>query len=227
MACDEIAVAEVLGTAEVGAHVADLPLPARGPHGRRFGLLRLLAVERGVRGLLMIVAGIAAFQVADSRASLLDWIERLAVAARPLGEQLGVHLTDSWLFTEIEKYLGGSGDPLRLAGLGLLAYGVLEIIEGIGLWGGLRWAEYLAVIATSAFVPLEVYELVNRPTPLKGAALAMNVFVVIYLVWKGRLFGVRGGHEQFLAEVRDSTLLADVLRSMGRSPEELTSVRIV
>lgn len=227
VASDDVAVGEVVGTPALPVAVAELPLPARGAHGRRFGLLRLLAVERALRGLLMLIGGVAAFHVADERGSLLSWIERMAVAARPLGEELGVHLTDSWLFREIEKYLGGSGDPVRLVGLGLVLYGVLQIIEGIGLWGGWRWAEYLAVVATSAFIPLEIYELAHKPTPLKAAALVMNVFVVIYLVWKGRLFGVRGGHEQFLAEVRNSTLLADELRSLQRSPEELTSQRIV
>lgn len=224
---DDAAVAEVLGTADEGSAVSDLPLLVRGPHGRRFGLLRLLALERGARGLLMIVAGIAAFHVAEDRGSLLSWIERLAVAARPLGEQLGIHVTDSWLFQEIEKYLAGSGDPVRLAGVALIIYGVLQGIEGIGLWNGLRWAEYLAAVVTSAFIPLEIYELVDRPTLLKALALVVNVFVVIYLVYKGRLFGVRGGHAKYLAEVRDSTLLADVLRSLGRAPAELTSTQIV
>jgi hypothetical protein len=89
------------------------------------------------------------------------------------------------------------------------------------------WAEYLAAVATSAFIPLEIYELVEKPTPLKAAALVANIVIVIYLVYKGRLFGIRGGHEAFLAEVRDSTLPADLLRTLSRSPDELTNPRIV
>ena len=58
-------------------------------------------------------------------------------------------------------------------------------------------------------------------------ALVVNVIVVIYLVYKGRLFGVRGGHEQFLAELRDSTLPADMLRSLSRSTAELSGTRVV
>jgi len=38
---------------------------------------------------------------------------------------------------------------------------------------------------------------------------------------------VRGGHTAYLREVRDSTLPADLLRSIGRSPAELTSHRII
>jgi uncharacterized membrane protein (DUF2068 family) len=227
VSADDVAVAEIVGSAEAPADLSDLPLPARGPHGRRFGLLRLLAAERGIRGLLMIAGGLAALHVADQRGSILSYLERLAVAARPLGEQLGVHITDSWLMLEIEHYLGGSGDPVYLAGAFLIGYGALQVVEGVGLWGGWRWAEYLAAVATSAFIPLEVYELIHKPTPFKAAALALNLFVVVYLVHKGRLFGVRGGHEQFLAELRDSTLPADLLVELGRPAAELSSGRIV
>jgi uncharacterized membrane protein (DUF2068 family) len=224
---DGVLVSELLGTPESPVGLADLPLPARGAHGRRFGLLRLLAVERAVRGSLMLLGAILIFHVASQRGSILSEIERLLQAYRPLGQELGFQLTGSWVVTELEKYLGGNGNAFRLAGLGLLAYGIAQIIEAVGLWGGWRWAEYLATIATSLFIPLEVYELAHRPTALKATALAINVVVVIYLVYKGRLFGVRGGHGQFLAELRDSTLPADMLRSLSRSSTELTGTRVV
>ena len=80
---------------------------------------------------------------------------------------------------------------------------------------------------TSAFIPFEIYEIVLKPTPLKVVFLVLNVAIVIYLVYKGRLFGVRGGHTAYLHEVRDSTLPADLLRSLGRSPTELTGHRII
>jgi uncharacterized membrane protein (DUF2068 family) len=224
---DEMGVGEVIGSPAEPAAIADLPLPVRGGHGRRIGLLKLVAVERFAKGLALISGALVAYQVASNRGSILAYIERLLLAFRPLGQELGVHLTGSPLVTRVEGWLGGSGDPVRLAGLGLLAYGIVQIVEGIGLWGGWRWAEYLAAVATSAFIPLEIYELVEKPTPLKAAALVANVVIVIYLVYKGRLFGIRGGHEAFLTEVRDSTLPADLLRTLGRSPDELTNPRIV
>ena len=224
---DGVLVSELLGGPDSPVELAELPLPARGAHGRRFGLLRLLAVERALRGTLMLLGAIVIFQVAAQRGSILSEIQRLLLAYRPLGQELGVQLTGSWIVTEIEKYLGGNGNAFRLAGLGLLAYGIVQIVEGVGLWGGWRWAEYLATIATSLFIPLEIYELVHKPTALKAMALTVNVIVVIYLVYKGRLFGVRGGHEKFLAELRDSTLPADMLRSLSRSTSELTGTRVV
>jgi uncharacterized membrane protein (DUF2068 family) len=209
--------------AEVGA----LPLPVRGGHRRRFGLLKLVAVERLVKGVALVSTSLVAHHVAPDRGSTLAYVERLLLAFQPLGTELGVHLTGSPLAMRIEGWLSGTSDPVRLAGLGLLAYGIVQIVEGVGLCCGWRWAAYLATVATSAFIPFEVYEIVLNPTPLKVAFLFVNMLVVVYLVYKGRLFGVRGGHAAYLEEVRDSTLPADLLRSLGRSPTELTSHRII
>ena len=56
-----------------------------------------------------------------------------------------------------------------------------------------RWAEYLVLIATSAFLPVEIDELIRHPTPFKGLALAVNIVIVAYLVWRKRLFLERPG----------------------------------
>ena len=58
-----------------------------------------------------------------------------------------------------------------------------------GLWLMRRWGEYVAVVGTSVFIPLEVYELLHTVTWLKVGALLLNVFAVVYLVWSKRLFG--------------------------------------
>ncbi len=224
---DDVAVGRRVGAPDAPVAVADLPQPARGAHGRRFALLRLLAVERFVKGAAMVVAALAAYHVASTRVSLLAWVERVVVAAKPLGEELGVHLTTSAPVRWVEQTLGGDGGPLRLAGVFLVVYGTLQVIEGIGLWGGWRWAEYLAATATSLFIPFEVYEIVEKPSVLKVAGLLLNVVAVVYLVYKGRLFGVRGGHTAYVAELRDATEMADVLRRLGRSPTELTSAEVV
>ena len=221
------AVARVIGEPSARVELNELPQAVRGAHGRKFALLRLLAVERLLKGLSLITAAIVAYHVASRRASLLSWLEELLISAAPLGQQLGLHLTTAAPVRLIESTLGGDGEPLRLAGLLLLAYGALQLVEGIGLWGGWRWAEYLAAIATALFVPLEIYEIAEHPTVLKVAALVVNLLAVGYLVYKGRLFGTRGGYRAYLAEVRDHTEMADVLRALGRPTTELSSRTIV
>jgi len=75
----------------------------------------------------------------------------------------------------------------------LTGYAILEGTEAVGLWRGRRWAEYLTFVATALLLPLEIYEITRRPTVLKGVTLAINLAVVLYLVWAKRLFGLRGG----------------------------------
>jgi uncharacterized membrane protein (DUF2068 family) len=72
---------------------------------------------------------------------------------------------------------------VRIAALFALGYGVLELVEGTGLWLDQLWAEYLTVIATSLLIPLELYELVHRPSVLKVAGLVINLAIVGYLVY--------------------------------------------
>jgi uncharacterized membrane protein (DUF2068 family) len=68
-----------------------------------------------------------------------------------------------------------------LTGIAAVLYGLLEIVEGVGLWLDKLWAEYLTVTATSLLVPLELYELVRSPTVLKAAGITVNLLIVGYL----------------------------------------------
>ena len=70
---------------------------------------------------------------------------------------------------------------LRIAGLAALGYGTLELVEGVGLWLDQLWAEYLTVIATSLFIPFELYELAIRPSLWKAGGIFVNVLIVLYL----------------------------------------------
>jgi uncharacterized membrane protein (DUF2068 family) len=94
-----------------------------------------------------------------------------------------------------------------MVAIGVLAYGILQLVEGVGLWLMKRWGEYVAVVGTSLFVPIEVYELVHHATGLKVAALLVNLAAVGYLLWTKRLFGIRGGHAAFEAEGHSESLL--------------------
>ena len=69
----------------------------------------------------------------------------------------------------------------RLTLLAAIGYGTLELVEGVGLWLDQLWAEYLTVIATSLFIPFELYELVIRPSLGKAGGILINVLIVLYL----------------------------------------------
>lgn len=66
-------------------------------------------------------------------------------------------------------------------GAGAFAYAGIYLIEGLGLWFDRRWAEWLTVIGTLAFIPFEVIHLVHRPTLGITIILILNVAVAAYL----------------------------------------------
>src|SRR5207244_298163 len=80
--------------------------------------------------------------------------------------------------------------PREVGWLAVIAilYGVLELAEAAGLLLRRRWAEYLVVTATAVGIPLEVVELARHPTALKATLLLINLLIVVYLVWRKRLF---------------------------------------
>jgi uncharacterized membrane protein (DUF2068 family) len=94
---------------------------------------------------------------------------------------------------ELDRLFSLRSGTLREVGIALLAYGVLEGIEAVGLWLTKRWAEYLTFLATAILLPLEIYEIVHRRSALKIIGFLINLAIVIYLLLAKRLFGLRGG----------------------------------
>ena len=71
---------------------------------------------------------------------------------------------------------------LKELSIGTFIYAALRLVEGAGLILRKVWAEYLVVIATGIFIPLEIYELLRRFTPLRLGLLLANVAIVLYLL---------------------------------------------
>jgi hypothetical protein len=72
---------------------------------------------------------------------------------------------------------------------------------------GKRWGEYFAVAATSFGLPLEIYDLVEKVTPLRIGTLLVNIALVLYLLISKRLFGIRGGKKAHEAHLRGESLI--------------------
>jgi len=113
---------------------------------------------------------------------------------------------------ELEKALATKPSTLTLLLFLLIAYAVLELVEGLGLWLLKRWGEYFAVVATAIFLPLEVYDMTRGVTVTRLGAFVINVAAVVYLLVSKRLFGLRGGRKAYDDERRGEQLL-DVERA--------------
>jgi uncharacterized membrane protein (DUF2068 family) len=197
----------VLGPPNGSGPAEEAPVLLRGKALRSAFILRLLAIERFVRGALILLLGIAVLQFESSQVSVRDIFDRDLAAAKPLLDQLGWNASDSGLIHATESALNARSSTLTAVAAFLIGYGVLQLIEGVGLWLLKRWGEYFAVVATSLFLPLEVYELTEKVTVLRVGALLINVAAVIYLLLSKRLFGLRGGGQAYQAELNEESLL--------------------
>jgi uncharacterized membrane protein (DUF2068 family) len=147
------------------------------------GAIRLIIAERLIKGAVLLVGGIVLITV-GSNSELHQRVDDLQVQ---LALEPGRHLWHRLLAWVLDR-LGAHPNAI---GIAAVLYGLLEWVEGVGLILRRRWAEYLVVLATTAFLPLEVSEVLRRPTPLKAAVLLVNFAIVVYLVWRKRLFMTR------------------------------------
>jgi uncharacterized membrane protein (DUF2068 family) len=82
----------------------------------------------------------------------------------------------------IVRLLSLNDQTLREIAIATLCYAAIFAVEGVGLIRRRRWAEWLTVVVTTSFLPIEVLELVRRPGPGKVVAIAINAAIVACLV---------------------------------------------
>lgn len=191
------------------------PIVLRGKALREAFVLRILAVERWIRALFLALVTAAVFEFESTQTSLQDWFERELPRFKPLAEQFNYDLEKSPTIERLRDLLHSSHGTLHLVEAFLIGYTLLQLAEGIGLWSLKRWGEYVAAVGTSVFLPLEVYELTKEITWLKVGALLVNLGLVVYLVWRKRLFGARGGRAAFEAERHEDSLLEVEAAAVG------------
>jgi uncharacterized membrane protein (DUF2068 family) len=136
--------------------------------------LAIIAVFKLLKGFLLLAAAIGLLNSvhSDLAASVQHWITLLRMDP------------DSHYFHLLLVKVGAiSPEQIKAATIGSFFYSGLLLTEGVGLWFERRWAEYLTVIVTASFIPLELYELSKRISEVRVAVLAINVAILWYLIW--------------------------------------------
>jgi uncharacterized membrane protein (DUF2068 family) len=143
-------------------------------------LLRLIAVFKFLKAGLLIALGIGLFRLLHK--DIGDVLEHWSKAMRL---DPGSHFVN----LALEKAAHLRPEQVKNLGLGSFLYAGLFLVEGSGLWLRKRWGEWLTVIITSSLVPVEIYEIYRHSSWVKVAVLALNVAIVIYLIYHMRRQG--------------------------------------
>src|SRR5213593_1849207 len=127
-------------------------------------VLRLIAVERSLRGVLLLAAGTyLLFHLSTDFGRVAERIIR----------SIDIDPRQHFFHRFVTRLHRLRAHELRIAAVAAVGYGALELVEGVGLWLDQLWAEYLTVVATSLLLPLELYELVSKPSPLKAGGIVV------------------------------------------------------
>lgn len=178
-----------------------IELPLRGRPLRDKWVLRLIAIDRFVHVVVLAVLAAAIFFFVTHRSEVQhDFYRYLTDIQGAFGGP--TNNTHRGVLHEIDQAFSLSSSTLDEVGAVVVAYALLELSEGIGLWLRKRWAEYLTFVATIVLLPFEVYELSHSVSVVKVLALVINIAIAVYLIWAKRLFGVRGGGRAEAAALR-------------------------
>ena len=137
----------------------------------------LIAAFKLLKGLALLAVGIAVHLLANKNlvAEAQHWVDLFRVDPH-----------NRYLHLLLEKLTHVDARKLHALSLGTFVYSALFLTEGVGLFLRKRWAEFLTVISTAGLIPLELYELLHRPTPIRAILLLVNIAVVAYLIFEIR-----------------------------------------
>ena len=155
-----------------------------------FGMLRAIALYKLVKVIFFIATAYELVQLhhASTLAHVFKWIATL-----PSG------LEREYVQKAVVWFSGLSDARVETLRAASLLYAVLFSVEGVGLWMRRHWAEWLTVISTGSLIPLEFWELSQRPGLGKLSVTVVNVEIVAYLALRLRRERHEGAAERAAA----------------------------
>lgn len=149
----------------------------------RIGLLRLVALFKLFKALVLLASLTTLFNLVrqdDPAHTVISW-----------AMMFHVDRDNRYLIAGLVALLHLNSKQLALLTIGTVLYAALFLVEGVGLWFAKIWAEYLTIIATAGFIPVELYEVITGNSTPKMVTLMLNIAIVVFLVIQVRQRGRR------------------------------------
>src|SRR5271166_6224979 len=139
--------------------------------------LMLIAAFKIVKALLLLAVALGALRLMhrDLAVEIDHWVNLFRVDPH-----------NRYIHWVVEKLSHVDAKRLRQLSVGTFFYSLLFFTEGIGLLLRKRWAEYMTIVTTASFVPLEVYEIVKHADASRVLMLFVNIAILAYLVFELR-----------------------------------------
>jgi uncharacterized membrane protein (DUF2068 family) len=139
---------------------------------RRRVLRTLAAVEAG-KGLLVLLVGLG----------LLTFLYRDTLAeAEYIAQFFNLNASHHISKVFVDTLSRISDPQLLMLSFTAMAYFLIRTVEAAGLWVGRAWAEWLAIVSDSLFIPMEIIELTHGITLVRVLVFSVNIAIVGCLV---------------------------------------------
>ena len=136
--------------------------------------VRAIAFFEALKGTLVLVAGFGLLSLVHR--DLEDLAERLVRHS---------HLDPASHYPRVfvEAAAHTTDSRLRTLAAMAFAYSCVRFVEAYGLWKMRAWAEWFAIISGCIYLPVELYELIERATLIRAGVLVVNAAIVSYLLY--------------------------------------------
>ena len=82
----------------------------------------------------------------------------------------------------LTQVLSISTPKMQLAAIVTSIYALVNAIEAIGLWNQKAWATILVVGIVGITIPLEIFEIFHKASPIKAGIFGINLAMFVYLL---------------------------------------------
>lgn len=148
------------------------PATHKAPH--RWPMI-LIAISKILKATVLLALGFGVhyFLAPASHDKLVDYVN---------WARLDPH--NHYLYLAIEKLLAISPGKLQAFRIGFFIYSFLYYLEGVGILYDKHWAEWLVILTTAGFIPIEIYEMFHHFTFGKLAVFVVNLVIMAYLCFR-------------------------------------------
>jgi len=145
-------------------------------HNENMQGVRIVGAAKLIYGFLLGVVVLGALHLIskDAGADLDGFVDAL-------------HLDPENHMSKATLHLAGLNQRhVEAFGAGTLLFALLEMIEGAGLYMRRHWAAYLTVVTTGILLLPECYELAQKISASRSIIFAINLALVLYLIYQLR-----------------------------------------
>ncbi len=164
-------------------------------------VLRIIAIYKFTKAFLALAVGLALFHLIhrDVGLFLKDYIiEPLHLNSDSDSENHFVKWTLDYADTLTPHFM-------RLSSYYSFFYAIVFSLEGTGLYLKKRWGEYMVIIVTGSFLPIEIHLLFMKIVWWKIGLILGNLLIIGYLVHRLRLDYLNKKALRLAEEERTST----------------------